>query len=267
MQGFGDLVRVGIEGTGAYGAGPARLLARPARSAGRSRPARPQDPPFAEQVRPDRCHHPRKTALAGDPARTAARPVRQDLITTCANLRPDRTDAAAPAAAARIALRSLARRHRQPSAEITDPDELLDPLVTATCPGLVAANGAGTDVAGQLRITADENHDRLRRGRLRHALRRRTHPRLQRQDQPPPPHQRRRPVSRRRPLPRRSLPSAIGHPQEHPFRRRVSPERPRRRPGTGRAVSRRARPSRGTGRGRSPRSRAARRGRSARPVR
>jgi transposase len=54
MQGFGDLVRVGIEGTGAYGAGLARLLARPARSAGRSRPARPQDPPFAEQVRPDR---------------------------------------------------------------------------------------------------------------------------------------------------------------------------------------------------------------------
>ncbi len=40
-------------------------------------------------------------------------------------------------------------------------DDLLDPLVAAINPGLVAANGVGTDVAGQLLVTAGHNHDRL----------------------------------------------------------------------------------------------------------
>ena len=85
----------------------------------------------------------------------------KQLITTCANLRPDRADAATPAMAARIALRSLARRHQHLSAEITDLDELLEPLVTAINPALIAVNGVGADVAGQLLVTAGENHDRL----------------------------------------------------------------------------------------------------------
>src|SRR5690606_37575271 len=83
-------------------------------------------------------------------------------IATCATLRPDPADAAAPATAAKIALRSLARRHQRLTAEITDLDELLEPLVTAINPRLVTANGVGTDVAGQLLVTAGENHDRLR---------------------------------------------------------------------------------------------------------
>src|SRR5690606_11708028 len=86
----------------------------------------------------------------------------KDLITTCANLRPDRTGAASPATAVKIALRSLARRHQQLTAEIADLDELLEPLVAAINPGLVAANGVGTDVAGQLLVTTGDNHDRLR---------------------------------------------------------------------------------------------------------
>jgi transposase len=85
----------------------------------------------------------------------------KQLITVCANLRPDRAVAAAPITAVKIALRSLARRHQQLSTEITDLDEVLDPLVTAINPGLLAANGVGTDVAGQLLVTAGENHERL----------------------------------------------------------------------------------------------------------
>jgi transposase len=85
----------------------------------------------------------------------------KELIATCANLRPDRTDAATPTTAVKIALRSLARRHQQLSIEIADLDELLEPLVAAINPDLVAVNGVGADVAGQLLVTAGENHDRL----------------------------------------------------------------------------------------------------------
>lgn len=85
----------------------------------------------------------------------------KQLITVCARMRLDPADAAAPVTAVKIALRSLARRHQQLSAEITDLDEVLDPLVAAINPGLLAANGVGTDVAGQLLVTAGENHERL----------------------------------------------------------------------------------------------------------
>jgi hypothetical protein len=85
-----------------------------------------------------------------------------ELILTCAALRPDRGDAGTPVTAAQTALRSLARRHQQHSIEITDLDELLDPLVAAISPNLVTAHGVGTDTAGQLLVTAGENHDRLR---------------------------------------------------------------------------------------------------------
>ncbi|MFC0529101.1 IS110 family transposase [Phytohabitans kaempferiae] len=83
------------------------------------------------------------------------------LIATCANLRGDRTDAARPATAVKLALRALARRHQQLSAEITDLDELLAPLVAAINPNLLTANGVGPDIAGQLLVTAGQNHDRL----------------------------------------------------------------------------------------------------------
>lgn len=207
MRSFGQLVGVGVEGTGAYGAGLARLLHR-------------QEVLVIEVDRPDRktrrfqgksdpidAVQAAKTALAGERtgvpkqrdgriealrnlrvARRSAVDQRadtqrriktlivtapddlrerlrslgvKDLITTCANLRPDRTGAASPATAVKIALRSLARRHQQLTAEIADLDELLEPLVAAINPGLVAANGVGTDVAGQLLVTTGDNHDRL----------------------------------------------------------------------------------------------------------
>jgi transposase len=207
MRSFGDLQRVGVEGTGAYGSGLARLL-------------REQQIEVVEVDRPDRktrrfqgksdpidAVQAAKTALAGqrtgtpkqrdgrveavrclrvarrsavDQRADAQRQIKtlivtapddlrerlralaiKELITACAGLRPDRTDVASPATAVKIALRSLARRHQQLTVEITDLDELLDTLVAAINPALIAANGVGTDVAGQLLVTAGENHDRL----------------------------------------------------------------------------------------------------------
>jgi transposase len=207
MRSFGWVVRVGVEGTGAYGAGLARLLRAERvqvvevdRPEGKTRRFQGKSDPIDAIAAA-------KTALAGDRTGTpkqrdgriealrnlrlarrsavdqradAQRQIKtlivtapddlreqlrglgvKDLVTTCANLRPDRADAASPATAVKIALRSLARRHQQLTVEITDLDELLDPLVAAINPGLVAANGVGTDVAGQLLTTASENHDRL----------------------------------------------------------------------------------------------------------
>lgn len=85
-----------------------------------------------------------------------------DLIDACAGLRPDRARVAQPQQAAKIALRSLARRHAGLSEEIADLDDLIAPLVAAINPALVALNGVGPDVAGQLLVTAGENSERIR---------------------------------------------------------------------------------------------------------
>lgn len=84
------------------------------------------------------------------------------LVAACAALRPDRARAGDPATAAKLALRQLARRHRQLTAEITELDALIAPLVTAINPGLLAISGVGPDVAGQLLVTAGDNPHRLR---------------------------------------------------------------------------------------------------------
>ena len=61
-----------------------------------------------------------------------------------------------------LALRVLARRHQHLSAEITELDRLLTPLVAAINPALLALHGVATDVAGQLLVTAGDNPERLR---------------------------------------------------------------------------------------------------------
>jgi transposase len=207
MRGFGRLLRVGVEGTGAYGAGLARRLHdegvevievdRPNRKTrrfqGKSDPidaiAAAKAALAGERTGTPKQRDGRVEALrnlrvarrsavdqradvqrqikalivtAPDDLRAQLRglPVKK-LITTCANSRPDRTDAATPATATKIALRSLAHRHQQLSTEIADLDELLQPLVAAINPSLLTANGVGPDVAGQLLVTAGENHDRL----------------------------------------------------------------------------------------------------------
>jgi transposase len=66
-----------------------------------------------------------------------------------------------PLAATRPALRSLAQRFRQLSAEIARLDVQLARLVAEAAPQLVARPGIG-QIAGQLLVTAGDNPTRLR---------------------------------------------------------------------------------------------------------
>ncbi len=89
------------------------------------------------------------------------------LIRTCAALRPavgDPRDVAVaePLIAAKVTLRTLARRYQALTEELDELDQLITPLVAALNPDLLARNGVGVDVAGQLLVTAGNNADRLR---------------------------------------------------------------------------------------------------------
>jgi transposase len=208
LRSFGTLVLVGVEGTGAYGAGLARFL----RAAGVAmveidRPDRKtrrwqgkSDPVDAEaaaraalaghrtgtpkhrdgQVEALRALRVARRSAVGQRAdvqrrikalivtapealRALLRGLRdRDLITRCAEDQPVRAGASDPDTATRLALRSLARRHRQLSTEIDELDTLITPLTTTINPTLIARKGIGPDTAGQLLVTAGDNPERLR---------------------------------------------------------------------------------------------------------
>ena len=203
---FGVIDAVGIEGTGAWGAGVARHLSaagyrvvevdRPDRKTRRQRgksdtidaeaAARAVQAGTAtgtpksrsgriEAIRALRVA--RRSAIkarsqaahqlhclvstAPDVLRDELRALRLgELVEIAARFRPG--DTAEPVQATKAALRSIARRYQQLSAELDQLDAILDPLVADTAPNLVALNGVGTDVAGQLLVTAGDNPDRLR---------------------------------------------------------------------------------------------------------
>ncbi|WP_331738600.1 IS110 family transposase [Embleya sp. NBC_00896] len=207
LRSHGGLTAVGVEGTGAYGAGLARHLTaagvtvievdrpdrRTRRLRGKSDPidayaaaeavasGRASGTPktrtgVAEAVRALRV--PRRSAIK---ARTqAVNQLRQmlitgpeslraklrglsaaELVTACARLRPG-TDLSDPIEAVKSALRRLARRHRALTEEIHELDAELRELTTLAAPELLALNGVGPDVAGQLLATAGDNPGRLR---------------------------------------------------------------------------------------------------------
>jgi len=81
------------------------------------------------------------------------------LVGVCAALRPG--PLTSPMAATKTSVRSLARRWQQLQAEIDRLDVQLQTLVTSVAPALIALPGVGIDTAGQLLVTAGENHDRL----------------------------------------------------------------------------------------------------------
>lgn len=207
LAGFGRLVKVGVEGTGTYGAGLARHLAdqgievievdRPDRKTrrrqGKSDPidaiaaaravlaGTATGTPKArtglvEAIRVLRVARrsavkQRRQAIQQlrDLVSTAPDALRErlgdltaaQLVTTCAGFRPgDLTDVIE---ATKFALRSIARRHQHLSAEISELDDQLEPLVRAAAPpSLLARRGVGIDVAGQLLVTAGDNPERLR---------------------------------------------------------------------------------------------------------
>ena len=82
------------------------------------------------------------------------------LVTTAARFRP--ADPTTAAGATRFALRELARQVQSLEAECERLDAVLEPLVAATAPELVASFGVGTDTAGALLVSAGDNPQRLR---------------------------------------------------------------------------------------------------------
>lgn len=208
LQAFGPLARVGVEGTGVYGAGLARHLHtagievvevdRPDRKTrrwqGKSDPVdaeaaaraalagRATGTPKHRDGRVEALRALRVARRSAVTARAEAQTQIRSLIITapdglraelapmglrellahCATRRPDTTACDQPAMSTQIALRSLARRHRELSVEIDDLDTLIAPLTEVINPALTALNGVGPDVAGQLLVTAGENPHRLR---------------------------------------------------------------------------------------------------------
>ncbi len=82
------------------------------------------------------------------------------LLIRCSGFRPGRMEG--PTAAAKYALRSLARRCRHLSEEIQELRKKLDRLTRAIAPVLVDSFGVGPDTAATLLVAAGDNADRLR---------------------------------------------------------------------------------------------------------
>ncbi|MFS8096086.1 transposase, partial [Lentzea alba] len=83
------------------------------------------------------------------------------LLTACTALAPDLTQLADPTHGTMLALQAMAARITSLNQQITQLDKHLDALVAATAPTLVSLRGIGTDVAGQLLVTAGDNPHRL----------------------------------------------------------------------------------------------------------
>lgn len=79
----------------------------------------------------------------------------------CAKLRPDVSRLTEPTQAAKMTLRTLARRVDELESEITSIDAHLGAMVRAAAPRPTSRVGIGTVHASQLLITAGQNIDRL----------------------------------------------------------------------------------------------------------
>lgn len=82
-----------------------------------------------------------------------------DRVSACARFRHGALGD--PAEATKAALRTLARRHQELTAEIHTLDDQIAQLVAAINPGLLAARGVGPEVAATLLVTAGDNPERM----------------------------------------------------------------------------------------------------------
>jgi transposase len=99
---------------------------------------------------------------APDSLRTRLRRLsRPRLVATAVAFRP-RLPLTSTIAATQLALKSLAVRHQQMTAEVEALEAQLELLVAKAAPDLVAVKGIGTDIATTLLATAGDNPDRLR---------------------------------------------------------------------------------------------------------
>jgi transposase len=81
------------------------------------------------------------------------------LVRAAAMLQPGKLDT--PAAATKLALRTLAERHQVLSAEVKTLDRELRRLVAAAAPGLLELVGVGSESGGALLVAAGDNPGRL----------------------------------------------------------------------------------------------------------
>jgi transposase len=86
---------------------------------------------------------------------TCAQPVRRASAWRCHAVSDPQT-------ASRLAIRSVARRHQELTAEILVLDMQIRCLIDATAPRLVGVHGVGYETAAALLVTAGDNSDRLR---------------------------------------------------------------------------------------------------------
>jgi transposase len=82
--------------------------------------------------------------------------------TLCARLRPDVTNLDSTYQAAKVALRSVARRIVMLTEEIKHLDQHLRELVVATAPATTTLMGLGVNHTAQLLVTLGQNHGRIR---------------------------------------------------------------------------------------------------------
>ena len=173
LRGHGSVERVGVEGTGSYGAGLARSLAAAdvdaavvpksadgcveairtlgvaRRSAVKARTVAANQIDAVVVTAPE---HLKDRLRALNTART---------VEACARLRHPGTDTDPVLAAAKQALRSLARRHQALTAEIKHLDAELRRLCERVNPALLGARGVGSETAAAL-LVAGDNPDRMR---------------------------------------------------------------------------------------------------------
>jgi transposase len=82
------------------------------------------------------------------------------LVATAARFRPG--DPKDLRIATKLAMRSLARRHRRLSEEIAELDEQIARLVSEAVPALASLRGVGTDTAASLLVAVGDNPERLK---------------------------------------------------------------------------------------------------------
>ena len=199
---YGTLVRIGIEGTGSYGAGLTRHLAKAGvtvREVDRRRKGKDDDLDAINAARAATTNRRTTTSKSKDVAVESLRVLRvtrahavrdersalqslrmtiisapdelggqvrdltrMQLIRLLAAWRPDVANATDPVTAYRVSLKSLARRYLELTDEIVDLDELINPIVKALAPQLLKRVGIGIEVAGQMLVTVGDNSDRMK---------------------------------------------------------------------------------------------------------
>src|SRR3974390_1669518 len=163
MSSFGPVARVGVEGTGAYGAGLARYLHRHGVEVVEG------DRALLVARRSSRAMRVKTLCQIRHLTFTGPDELRERLQGLSAIMLPREAAAMRPRAggdvvayATKLAIRTLARRVVALDEETEQIDELLAVLVAEQAPALLALHGVGVDGAATLLVAAGDNPERLR---------------------------------------------------------------------------------------------------------